>query len=453
MPACVLVVDDSTTIRRVVTSILERRGYETMDAADGMAAMELLGEKTADLVLVDFVMPKMNGFQFCRALRSEERFRSTPVVLMSATSDRIRQRFVEQTGALDALAKPFDAQALVAVVENALRRVQEGRAEPPAPMTEDEFVEPEATIPPEEMDETTARVRFAGVLVLKIAERLHGFMGKTQDDLVGELADRIPPPIAREIVAAVREAEGGVILAGVMPTIPVGAVLHVLEAEALSGLLVMTSEGTEITATFRDGLVDLVESKGGGTEFRLGRYLVEDGILTQEELTTLLETEDSVQRGRRKAPLGARLSRDGRVTPEQIARALSRQSSELIYEVLRWKKGRFEFRKERAASRASDARLGLSVATLLVEGIRRVEEWRYLETTLGDFDATLVREVDAVEKLDVKALPKAEQAVFALVDGEKTVREVVLASGSSSFDVCRILVQFLGARMLRRRAS
>ena len=140
MSTRVLVVDDSPTIRKVVSSVLERHGFEAVQAADGQAALEQLvnaarptlngaGDEAEkiDVVLVDFVMPRMNGFQLCRAIRHDELLRDTPVVLMSAKSDRIRDHFVQQTGAIDAITKPFEAQALIAVIENAIRRSAEWR--------------------------------------------------------------------------------------------------------------------------------------------------------------------------------------------------------------------------------------------------------------------------------------------------------------------------------------
>src|SRR4051794_15153402 len=131
MKTRVLVIDDSPTIRKVVAAILVRHGFEATTAGDGQRALELLqGGLEVDLVLVDFVMPKLNGYQFCRALRAAPGFGALPVVLMSAKSDKIRDQFVLQTGAIDAITKPFDAQALVAVLEHALRRVRAGRLVP-----------------------------------------------------------------------------------------------------------------------------------------------------------------------------------------------------------------------------------------------------------------------------------------------------------------------------------
>ncbi|HEX7601638.1 MAG TPA: response regulator transcription factor, partial [Polyangiaceae bacterium] len=132
--ARILVIDDSTTIRKVVCSILERHGFTPQAAADGQTAIEMLtkAEQPYDLVLLDFVMPKMNGFQFCRAIRARDEWKTLPVLLMSAKTDRIREQFVMQTGAVDAITKPFDAQALVAAVENALKRVRAGTTAIPA---------------------------------------------------------------------------------------------------------------------------------------------------------------------------------------------------------------------------------------------------------------------------------------------------------------------------------
>src|SRR5580700_10990931 len=139
MATRVLVVDDSPTIRRVVGSVLERHGFEAIPAADGQDGLDQLlesaearqrgdGEATKiDIVLVDFVMPRMNGFQLCRAIRQNPLLRPTPIILMSAKSDRIREHFVQQTGAIDAIGKPFDSRALIAVIENAVRRAEQWR--------------------------------------------------------------------------------------------------------------------------------------------------------------------------------------------------------------------------------------------------------------------------------------------------------------------------------------
>jgi CheY-like chemotaxis protein len=411
MATRVLVVDDSPTIRKVVSGVLERHGFETMQAADGQAALETLtlaargdngnGAAKIDLVLVDFVMPRMNGFQLCRALRQDERLRATPIVLMSAKSDRIAAHFVHQTGAIDAIAKPFDAQALIAVIENAMRRSEKWRARGAAAAAgiPDNFEAPEQA-----------------------------------------------PDLGAQ----------GPALSGDIGIIPIGAVLQLLQVECKSGALVVGDGRIEVTICLRDGLIDLVLARGAGTEFRLGRYFVERGLVTDEDIDRLLRESQPPRSQKERAArklLGGLLVDAGRVTPEQLRDALARQSSELVYEVLRWPQGSFEFGRVPPPPLAGSARLGLPVASVVMEGFRRVDEWRVVESGLGSFDSVVQQDPAAVESIDVDRLAMAEQRLLNMVDGERTVREIIAHSRMSSFDACKILFQLLEARLIRRRTT
>jgi len=529
MTSRILVVDDSPTIRRVVSAILERHGYETSLACDGEDALGALQrhEVKADLVLLDFVMPRMNGYQFCRALRADAELAAMPVVLMSAKSDRIRDQFVQQTGAIDAITKPFDAQALVAVVENALRRVNSGHAsssrlpdlEEPAPA-------------PIELE--TRRTHVAQIVATKLAHIVTKTMTEKPNVTPGELAAALTERLAKEalleMVEAVRDLErvgesSGMVLSGDLGVVPIGAILQLLQVENLSGVLTCRSGTADVIATFRAGLIDLVQSSGAGDEFRLGRYFVEEGIVTPAQIDEVMSrpragdpgavgdegeappsrvirsdvpaarTSDPVisikppdtvrddphnrvtlagvpssagARGPKtvrfgsmpptgadaqKRLLGATLLAFGKITPSQLRTALTRQSSELLYEVLRWPKGRFDFRGDPASDTVESAQLGLPVVSVVMEGFRRVDEWRVLERTLGSFDAVLIRDDLALRSLDMGTLPAKEKVVLDAADGERTIRAIIAASHMSSFDACRVLVQFLEARVLRRRAA
>lgn len=501
MTTRILVVDDSPTLRRVVAAILERHGYDTTLAADGQEAMESLtsdGPKP-DLVLLDFVMPRMNGFQFCRELRRNPELTMLPVVLMSAKADRIRDQFVEQTGAVDAITKPFDRQALVAVVENALRRVTSGRASSTRMLetTGDELSVTDVTSQAEldsgsdvsladedepdafAEEEAETRARGARIVGTKLAHLVTRTLADRPEASPGELASALSDKLARETlfemldsVRALEEGQGTgkALLEGEMSVVPIGAVLQLLQAERLSGVLTCVRAGATVTAVVREGLIDVVRSAGAGDEFRLGRYFVEEGILTPEEIDrALAEPESEVRPAtgddasdeprsseRRVKPLlGRRLLEAGKITGEQLRDALTRQSSELLYEVLRWQKGRFFYRRTRR--REDDApgvrdRLGMPVAGVVMEGFRRVDEWRVIERSLGSFDAVLVRDDGALGEGGEEGLPARERTVLSAATGERTVREIVRASNMSSFDACRILAQFMEARVLRVRA-
>jgi CheY-like chemotaxis protein len=457
----ILVVDDSPTIRKIVSSILERHGYEASTAADGEIALDaLVGGQKVDLILLDFVMPKMNGYQFCRALRGDPALRHTPVVLMSAKSDRIREQFVEHSGALDAITKPFDAQALVAVIENALLRVASGRApEPPSSMISGEFppVSRSVSIPP---DDTLHRVRDAAgfgarlaALVAPALARLPAGALASEAQIGHAIQQRLSPDVLASFGAALRDldfggAAGAVVLSGDVTRLPIGAILQLLQMENQTGVLVVTHGKSEITTTMRNGLIDLVQSRGAGDEFRLGRFFVEAGLVTPREIEELVAS-----RGDGAQPLGDLLVKSAKVSDAQLRAALLRQSSELVYEILRWQSGHFVFKNEPPPTLASSAGLGLPVASVVMEGVRRVDEWRVMEAKVGTFDEVLVQDAMALEKLGDQAIPRGERTVLEAINGERTIREIILLTHMSSFDACKILYQFLEARLVRKRAA
>jgi len=245
-------------------------------------------------------------------------------------------------------------------------------------------------------------------------------------------------------------------LSGDMTVIPIGAVLQLLQVEAKSGVLMAADSRTEVSIWIRGGLIDLVQARGAGREFRLGRYFVERGLVTEADIDRLLRESQPPRPAKERAArklLGDLLVDAGRVTREQLLEALARQSSELVYEVLRWAGGRFEFRRETPTSLATSARLGLPVASVVMEGFRRVDEWRLVEATIGSFESVLQQDPTAVESIDVDRLAMAEQRLLRMVDGERTVREIVGQSQMSSFDACKILFQLREARLVRRRAG
>lgn len=492
MPTRILVVDDSPTIRKVVGAVLERNGFEAVAASDGAAAIERLAEAAKpaadgepdpaariDLVLVDFVMPKMNGFQFCRALRQDTRLRSLPVVLMSAKSDRIRDNFVQQTGAIDAITKPFDAQALIAVIENAIRRSEawRQRGEALAAGIPEDFEAPDSLRQSGDSDSRKARIavealrQISAALAPVLGKLPHAALG-SDTLLASELAGRLTPDQVSSLAESVRNIDFGgprVALSGDTAIIPIGAALQLLQIEGQTGMLHVTDGKTEVSISMREGLIDLVQARNAGAEFRLGRYFVELGLVTPEDIDRLLRDNAPTPRpppsevkppsGPRDEPSSARkllgdiLVDSGRVTRDQLRDSLARQSSELVYEVLRWPKGHFEFRREPMPALAESARLGLPVASVVMEGFRRVDEWRLVEEGLGNFEAVLQKDPVAIEQGGVDRLPKHEQRLLAMVDGEHTVREIIEQSHMSSFDACKVLYQLLEARLVRRRAA
>ena len=457
-PARVLIVDDSPTILKVVSAILSRNGYEAAVARDGLAGIDMIkrGPKY-DLVLLDFVMPRMNGYQFCRELRSNPAHRSLPVVLMSAKGDKIRGQFVQQTGAVDAITKPFDARALVACIEGALAKTAEGRARPV----------PEGETMP---DEDTIQDSVRPSMLVK------GHKQRAQIQLAQQVASAVVPSLlalspedraseAALLTAVVRSFTSDVfgaltmslrdmdqegtsreVLTGDIAAIPLAEVLQVLQMQRQTGVVRVSNQRSTITIYLRQGFIDLVQSRGLGEEYRLGRYFVEKGAVDRDELENILKDSN------RGKLIGENLVESGRVKTEEVRDALERQSSELIYDLLRWPYGRFSFSREGFRAEAEDAKLGLSVSALVLEGFRRVDEWRLMESTII-FDQVVVVDQVAMDALGEGKLTHPEKLVLGAVNGTRTVSQVIKESSVGAFDAIKIVYQFLQSRVLRSRPS
>ena len=121
MSPTVLVVDDEPTIREVVVSYLEREGYETLEAADGLEARSLLEQSTPNLVVLDLMLPGMDGLELCRWIRSTS---DLPVIMLTARGEEADRIVGLELGADDYVTKPFSPRELVARVRSLLRRAE-----------------------------------------------------------------------------------------------------------------------------------------------------------------------------------------------------------------------------------------------------------------------------------------------------------------------------------------
>jgi chemosensory pili system protein ChpA (sensor histidine kinase/response regulator) len=109
----VLVVDDSVTVRKVTTRLLERHGMEVLTAKDGMHAMEVLQDVKPDVMLLDIEMPRMDGFEVASLVRHDERLKDLPIIMItSRTGDKHRER-ARSIGVNEYMGKPFQEEALL----------------------------------------------------------------------------------------------------------------------------------------------------------------------------------------------------------------------------------------------------------------------------------------------------------------------------------------------------
>ncbi|MGD8927037.1 MAG: response regulator, partial [Thioalkalispiraceae bacterium] len=116
----VLVVDDSRTVVHGLRAVLEQDGYYVMEAYDGMTAIELAKAHQPDIILMDVIMPGLNGFQATRKIRKDPATHSIPIIIISATEQPTEQFWLTKLGANDFLGKPIIRGDLFTKVESQL---------------------------------------------------------------------------------------------------------------------------------------------------------------------------------------------------------------------------------------------------------------------------------------------------------------------------------------------
>lgn len=116
----ILAVDDSPSMRDMVRIALTSAGFNVTQAADGHEALDIARQQAFDLVLSDVNMPRMDGIALIRALRAEQTYRHTPILMLTTESSAERKREGKEAGATGWIIKPFDPELLVATMKRVL---------------------------------------------------------------------------------------------------------------------------------------------------------------------------------------------------------------------------------------------------------------------------------------------------------------------------------------------
>jgi DNA-binding response OmpR family regulator len=118
----ILIVDDEPDLRSVLRFGLEAERFEVLEAADGEAGLQMACDQLPDLIVLDLMLPRMDGYKVCRALKFDDRYRHIPVIILSARSGETDRRLALELGADSFVTKPYDMKDLVSRIREQLRR-------------------------------------------------------------------------------------------------------------------------------------------------------------------------------------------------------------------------------------------------------------------------------------------------------------------------------------------
>jgi CheY-like chemotaxis protein len=401
----ILVVDDSPTICKLVELSLTKAGFHVETARTGEGGIETAQAHPPDLILLDFLLPDLKGDDVCRAISANMRLEQIPVIVMSAKGEDIGECFAVMTNVKNIISKPFSPEALLAVVSHTLEKIGKKPDSSEVKTGSDSSIDLAALIPGEAKDEGPQ---------------------STQPDFAA-------------------------VLAGDLAVVSIADVLLLLQDRGYTGAVNLSHGRARMDIYLGQGRVDFAGAQGVADEFLLGRFLVSGGHLAQETLARVIEDR---RRDGNTELLGAYLCSRGLLAATGLHKAMAKQTAALVFESLRWGSGRFSFHPlTELPTQAREAALSLPVDGLILEGLRRVEEWRVIEQEIGDFDMTFVRNEDKLASFGRGQLLREEAAIADLVNGRNTVRDVIQISRMGSYDVTQVLFRLLRSKLIRRRVA
>jgi len=121
--ARVLVVDDEADLVRILQFGLQGIGYQVETASDGQEALKKAREQKPDIILLDLMLPKLDGYKVCRLLKFDERYKNIPIIILSARTQEGDQLLAMEMGANRFITKPYDFQEVLGHIETLLKSV------------------------------------------------------------------------------------------------------------------------------------------------------------------------------------------------------------------------------------------------------------------------------------------------------------------------------------------
>lgn len=117
MPKKILLIDDEPEILKVLAKRLQDAGFEVITAADGIEGLDKARATSPDLILLDILMPKIDGFDVCRLLKFDDRYKNIPIILLTAKTQDADKETGKKVGANGYITKPFESSDLIAKIK------------------------------------------------------------------------------------------------------------------------------------------------------------------------------------------------------------------------------------------------------------------------------------------------------------------------------------------------
>jgi CheY-like chemotaxis protein len=419
----ILVVDDSPTVRRLVELILTPQGYIVHTANDGDQGLALAKQICPAVILVDFVMPKMNGYIFCKTLRADPDFKNIPLILITSKGEDVGPKFEKDFGILEYFTKPFEPDELIQKLEEVLSAHKAREQE-------------------------TAPAQGAGSAV--DSEGLLAEFHERFDKTVRQYFQKDFPLLMKKVFSDTLRETGLVkhetlAMSGQIDQIPLPDLLNFSYNSKLSGRLTIFSREIfgEIFLDKGMFVFATVSHKDRSNQFLMD-LLCNDGKIAKASMQKVVE-----EAREENLPVGRVLVKKGVLSEEGLMSYLLKYSQDAFNRILEAQEGSFYLENDSLPLNLQDISFRVPLISVLMDGLRQLDEKQLAATEFTDENIVLVRLITNENALDSVTLNENEMRLFTIIDGQKNLREVIQESPFDPLETKRIFYVLRKAGLLR----
>jgi CheY-like chemotaxis protein len=454
----ILDIDDSPTVQRLIEMILASQGYKVVLASDGEEGIAMARSERPALILVDFVMPKMNGFQVCKTLKEDPEFKDTPIILVTSKGDKVGSKFVDVLGISEYFTKPFQPEELLAKIREVLDRKKATapparEIRPPAPPPPREVPRPYVPPPPREVPKAfepaplrethRAQAPFPASSPHHAAPTgIEATIREIITQVLDEFIETALPELIRKELAKAPQASAGI--KGNLASFRIVEVMQMLSMQRQTGRLTIHSSSEAVEIYFREGAVVFSSGNCGdamaGMDTLLRKSCRVDSDSLQHAMSIAGMTGEQVDKV---------LIREKLLDVRTYSDCLRRHTESVVYKVMAWKEGDFSF--ENAPPPVLAVPLQIKVDDLLLEGARRSDEWTLIQQKIPNLNIVFEPMIGNAEELTTRGMSDTDLKVFSLIDGRRTVQNIIDADYLGEFDVAKSIFILLSVNLIRRK--
>lgn len=422
----VLIVDDSPTVRRLGELILSQQGYAVHTAEDGEQGLEIALRVKPDAILVDFVMPIMNGHTFCKLLREDEEMKDVPLILISSKGEAVGEAFEKEFGVIHYFAKPFEPDDLINKLEEVLGSNVAG-----------------ADGVADDVDATNGGVAPAAV-------------ENIVDKVLRQYFQKDFPLLMRNVLSDTLSEAGlvqksGMILSGDLAEVLLPDLINFIYNSRLSGRLTVFSREVFGEIFIEEGnFIFATSSRKGSRNIFLTDLLRKDGRLTADDE----ELNQCVAEARlRNIPIGRILVERGMLTNEELMEYLLQHAQDAFGTMLDVKEGNFFLERDDLPTNLQDLTIRVPLINVLMEGLSHLDEKHLAASEFKDEELVMVRLITNEDALDTVSLKPRELELFGLIDGKKSLGEIIELSQLEPLETKRICYALRKVGLLRVKSN